>query len=332
MLDPRSLKCVFVGYSPTQKGYKCYHPPSRKYFVSMDVTFFEQQSYFSSAPTPLQGEIQIDEDDFLSPLPIPTPMPKPEQEQQQVTNESPTKPIDQPSAPPVEELKVYSRRHKAKTIPDATCQTSDPGSSTTPSTFDMNSVVPVVNDTSLPIAQRKGVRSCTHHPVCNFVSYQHLSSPYRSFVSKLSSVSVPRNLQEALSDPKWRTAMHEEMEALHKNKNWDLVKLLNGKKVVGCKWVFTIKHKADDSVERYKARLVAKGFTQTYGIDYEETFAPVAKMNSIRVLLSIAANLDWPLHQFDVKNAFLHGDLEEEVYMEILPRLEDSSSAGKCAN
>jgi hypothetical protein len=174
----------------------------------------------------------------------------------------------------------------------------------------MNSVIPIVNDTSLPIAQCKGVGSCTHHPVSDFVSYQHLSSPYRSFISKLSSVSVPRNLQEALSDPKWRTAMHEEMEALHKNKTWDLVKLPNGKKVVGCKWVFTIKHKADGYVERYKARLVAKGFTQTSGIDYEETFAPVSKMNSIRVLLSIAVNLDWPLHQFDVKNVFLHRDLE----------------------
>jgi len=180
----------------------------------------------------------------------------------------------------------------------------------------MNSVIHVVNDTSLPIAQRKRVRSCTHHPVYDFVSYQHhLSSPYHSFVPKLSFESVPRNLQEALSDPKWRIAMHEEMEALHKNKTWDLVKLPNGKKVVGCKWVLTIKHKADGSVERYKVILVAKGFTQTYGIDYEETFAPVAKMNSIRILLSIAANLDWPLHQFDVKNAFLHGDLKEEVYM-----------------
>jgi hypothetical protein len=108
-----------------------------------------------------------------------------------------------------------------------------------------------------------------------------------------------------------------------------LVKLPNEKRVVGCKWVFTIKCKADGSVERYKAILVGKGFTQTYGIDYEETFAPVAKMNSIRVLLSIAANLDWPLHQFDVKNAFLHRDLELEVYMEIPPRLEDSSSVGK---
>jgi hypothetical protein len=85
-------------------------------------------------------------------------------------------------------------------------------------------------------------------------------------------------------------------------------------------------------VERYKARLVAKGFTQTYEIDYEETFAPVAKMNSIRVLLSIAANLDWPLHQFDVKNRFLHGDLEEEDYMEIPLDWKICHQQEKCAN
>jgi hypothetical protein len=188
---------------------------------------------------------------------------------------------------------------KNKTIPNATCQTSNPGSGNTTSTSDMNYVIPVVNDTSLPIAQRKGVRSCTHHPISDFVSYQHISSSYHFFVSKLSFVSVPRNLQEALSDPKWRAAMQK---LFTKTRLGIWLNYLMKRRSLAASWWSLSSIRPMVLWNDTKSDLLQKeGFTQTYGIDYEETFASIAKMNSIRVLLSIAANLDWPLHQFDVK-------------------------------
>lgn len=133
-------------------------------------------------------------------------------------------------------------------------------------------------------------------------------------------------MKEALDNPKWIEAMNEEMGALQRNSTWELVPLPEGKKTIGCKWVYTVKLKADGSIDRYKAGLVAKGYTQKYGVDYQETFAPVAKLDTVRVLISLAANRDWPLKQFDVKNAFLNGNLEEEVYMELPPGVKLGSS------
>jgi hypothetical protein len=98
---------------------------------------------------------------------------------------------------------------------------------------------------------------------------------------------------------------------------------------VGYKWIFTFKHRADETIDRYKARLMAKEYIQSFDIDYQETFAPVTKMNTIRVLLFLAINFSWPLKQFDVKNAFLHGDLEEKVYMQLPSRSNGPQSSGK---
>lgn len=144
-----------------------------------------------------------------------------------------------------------------------------------------------ISDLDIPIALRKGTRSCPKYPISMFISYSNLSSSFKAFTSSLSDIVIPRNIDEALEIPECRTAVHEEMRALKKMETWELVELPPEKRVLGYKWVFTIKFNANGSIERYKARLVAKGFTQTYGIDYAETFAPVAKLNTIRVLLSL---------------------------------------------
>ncbi|RVW26225.1 Retrovirus-related Pol polyprotein from transposon RE2 [Vitis vinifera] len=128
-----------------------------------------------------------------------------------------------------------------------------------------------------------------------------------------------KSTPEALSYPGWRQAMVDEMTALHSNGTWDLVVLPFGKSTVSCRWVYTVKVGPNGQVDRLKARLVAKGYTQVYGSDYGDTFSPIAKIAFVRLLLSMAAMRSWPLYQLDIKNAFLHGDLAEEVYMEQPP-------------
>ncbi len=129
----------------------------------------------------------------------------------------------------------------------------------------------------------------------------------------------PQTVEEALNGEdakKWEIAMQEEYDSLVVNNTWSLVPLPKGRKPISCKWVFKIKHGVDGEVERYKVRLVARSFTQTFGVDYNETFARVAKFVSIRCILALTAIEDMEIHQMDVKTTFLNGDLEEEIYME----------------
>ncbi|XP_075074543.1 uncharacterized protein LOC142162130 [Nicotiana tabacum] len=234
-----------------------------------------------------------EEDDILvytvtHPVSSPTPLPQ-----------SPVS-LDRPSEqPPV--LHVYTRRQ----------QTSEPD----PLPTSASSVDPTscVSDPSLdlPIAIRKGTRQCTY-PISSFVSYDHLSTSSSSFIASLDSTRIPKTVRETLSHPGWHDAMIEEMMALDENGTWELADLPINKKAIGCKWVFAVKFNSDGTVARLKARLVAKGYAQTYGVDYLDNFSPVAKLASVRLFISMAATYDWPLDQLDIKNAFLHGDLQEK--------------------
>jgi hypothetical protein len=130
--------------------------------------------------------------------------------------------------------------------------------------------------------------------------------------------------------PHWRNAMTAEIQALKANHTWILQPLPPGKKPIGCKWVFKTKFRADGSIERHKARLVAKGYTQIEGLDYHDTFAPVAKLVTVRCILAVAAARQWHLFQLDVNNAFLHGNLDEEVYMSPPPGYSTPTATPVC--
>jgi hypothetical protein len=138
------------------------------------------------------------------------------------------------------------------------------------------------------------------------------------------SLTEPATYKSAIKAPVWLQAMQDEITALHTQGTWSLVSLPAKRTLVGCKWIFKIKRHSDGSIARHKARLVAQGFSQEPGLDYGDTFSPVVKPATIRLVLALAAHFNWPLRQLDVKNAFLHGILQEEVYMSQPPGFEDS--------
>ena len=185
----------------------------------------------------------------------------------------------------------------------------------------LSQLLPSANDDDhlgWPIALQKGVRQCTRTPLyslSHYLSFAQLSTPYWLFLTRIESDPIPHYLTDDIASPHWKAAMDEEMQSLLQNHTWDIIPLSPGKKAVGYKWIQCKKHHVDSTLERYKSRLVARGFTQSYGIDYFETFSPVAKMATIRLLLALAVHSSWIIRQFHVKNAFLHGDLAEEVYM-----------------
>lgn len=329
--DPRADACAFLGYSSQQKGYKVLHLSSQKITISRDVVFHEKYFPFhiSSTPSltspfnfflPATNQDHIFQDPFDS---YPT------------STSTPSISITSPATP-----SIPSPLSISSPISPSSETTSIPSSSThntfSTTIHDLGDVLP----SSPHLAPR--VSSRLHQPPswledyvcntalsshwCNLVHYNSIPLSYQCSIAQSSSLKEPTSYKEASLDNNWIEAMTKELAALSSNNTWDIVPLPSGKKPIGCKWVFKIKQKADGSIERYKARLVAKGYNQKYGVDYQETFIPVVKMSTVRTLIAIAAHRGWSLFQLDVNNAFLHGDLHEEVYMAIPEGVPHSSN------
>ena len=218
-LDPRAIKCVFIGYAPNKNGYKCYHPQSRKVYVSNDVTFHETESFLPSSQ--LQGE-SIQETEVLE-LPH-FPLLQDFILREDGRDSAPTSLPDNNN----EDTyfgKQYQQRQQELILVEQQLQVSEPEVRThTHENLEdtLNTAFePNLND--LPIALRKEKRSCAKYPISQFVSTKKLSMQHQSFLSAIDSIKIPTSVQEALKDENWIRAMNEEISAFERNETWEIV-------------------------------------------------------------------------------------------------------------
>ncbi|KAD2804249.1 hypothetical protein E3N88_37626 [Mikania micrantha] len=324
--EPRGRPGVFLGYPCGTKGYRIYDFDLKKLVISRHVRFVED--VFPYVENKLKPEVPSENDDESHPDWSKGGMPPdvdgdndthegdspvvvndvvqeqdmgPQNENTQVDlnveqNEEPN--LDASHVPVEEQSRPMRTRSQPQRLKEYHVE------------------LPPSIDHANPTHDQA---TSTVHPLAHYISYNNFSTNHKAFLTAIDSLDEPKNFKQASQDLKWREAMEREIRALEQNDTWSLQELPFGKKPIDSKWVYKIKYKPSGEVERYKARLVAKGYTQMEGVDYHDTFAPVAKLVTVRALLALAVKRNWHIHQLDVNNAFLHGDLEEEVYMKIPP-------------
>lgn len=312
--QPRAQACIFLGYPTGMKGYKLYNLTTHHFLISRDVIFHESTFPLSSIP----------QSSVFDPFPS-LVLPHSASDLQFSTNSDapsalPSQQSIQPVQPslPTDNLSSATQHPPFPAAPAPTMPIPLPARQSTrlskPPSYLQDYHCQLLHDDSTFVPASS---SSVLYPITNFLSYSTLSPSYKHFVLSISSQSEPQTYAQAVIHPEWRQAMADESAAMDANHTWTVTSLPLGKHTIGCKWLYKIKYKSDGSIERYKARLVAKGYTQQEGLDFIETFSPVAKLVTVKVLLALAASQRWSLLQLDVNNAFLHGDLFEEVYMDI---------------
>jgi len=246
-LQYRSVQCTFLGYSFNHKGYLCLDSVTGRVYITSHVVFDEHKFPLAKS-SPSTNAIS---NEVFPPAIITASIP------------SPTCSYDHPAPP-------------SSTLPDiSTSSHSTSGFELTPDSSNDSSILPELFHTTPPSSS---------FPVPCMTTRLMRGITKKKSIFDLSAVKVsePTTLKQALIDPHWTHAMDLEMAALHHNKTWDLVQQPSDVNVIGCKWVYKLKHKADGSIDRYNARLVAKGYNQTHGLDYFKTFSPVVKTATIR--------------------------------------------------
>ncbi|GKC06151.1 putative RNA-directed DNA polymerase [Tanacetum coccineum] len=286
--NSRSEKCVFIGYSNVKKGYKLFSLESKNVIFSRDVKFYE--TVFPLKNKQKEGLIDtgVTTDlnhrnffDFEQP--------------------NPKRPYDEERVPSNDDGTDSSSLNKDDDESDATSIEENAHPEGNPENLNHSDESELLENNDEEIDP-----------------YDHIDyDDVVEMVRKSSRQSkLPANLNDYVIDSKVK-AMNNEMEALNRNHTWDITDLPKGRNPIRCKWIYKIKYKANGEIKRYKVRLVAKGYSQREGIDYDETFSLVVKMSTIKCLISVAVKNKWPLWQLDVNNAFLYGNLEENVYMSI---------------
>ena len=347
----RSRRCVFLGYPYAKKGWTLYDLETHEIFASRDVTFFEDVFPFSELPSPsspkeveYEGNRLVDYDVVLFSDDVDGAT-KPNETGLDLTEEEHQTEVaaQEASKEQVEEEATEVGQPETEPTPESEEEGGETETAATPVT----ELGRGLREKKPPTRLQDYILNTVHkvedlgggeyefefdslYGIEQFLSCDRFSAAHTAFLASVTGGVEPRSFAEAMKDKRWRDAVSFEITALEDSGTWTVEHLPPGKHAIGCKWVFKIKFNADGTIERFKARLVALGNKQVEGIDYFETFAPVVKMTTVRMFLKVACGRGWDLHQMDVHNAFLHGDLDEEVFMKLPPGFRATEEGMVC--